>query len=102
MNLIRTVAAVAALAAALPALAQSTTARPGDHPAIVTQRLYAKQGYDYASKFYPHPAWLYLYAEAPKPTRDEAAAMARDAQKQREAPSGAAVPAREVTAVRQN
>ncbi len=23
------------------------------------------QGYDYASKFYPHPAWLYLQAEAP-------------------------------------
>lgn len=22
-------------------------------------------GYDYASKFYPHPAWLYLSAEAP-------------------------------------
>lgn len=24
------------------------------------------QGYDYASKFYPHPAWLYLRAEAPR------------------------------------
>lgn len=23
-------------------------------------------GYDYASKFYPHPAWLYLKAEAPR------------------------------------
>lgn len=25
----------------------------------------ATGGYDYASKFYPHPAWLYLKAEAP-------------------------------------
>jgi hypothetical protein len=27
---------------------------------VVVQRLQARQGYDYASKFYPHPAWLYL------------------------------------------
>lgn len=37
----------------------------GDHPAVVVQRLHATQGYDYASKFYPHPAWLYLQSEEP-------------------------------------
>lgn len=36
-----------------------------DHPAIAVQRALCTQGYDYASKFYPHPAWLYLYPEAP-------------------------------------
>jgi hypothetical protein len=34
----------------------------GEHPAIVARRVIAAQGYDYASKFYPHPAWLYLRA----------------------------------------
>lgn len=32
----------------------------GEHPAIIARRVHAAQGYDYASKFYPHPAWLYL------------------------------------------
>lgn len=36
--------------------------RLGDHPAVAVQRLQAHKGYDYASKFYPHPAWLYLRA----------------------------------------
>ena len=35
---------------------------PGDHPAVVVQRLQRSTGYDCASKFYPHPAWLYLRA----------------------------------------
>jgi hypothetical protein len=47
----------------------------GDHPAVVVQRLYAKQTYDYASKFYPHPAWLYLYSEAPRPMMDHPAVI---------------------------
>ena len=47
----------------------------GDHPAIVVQRLQATQGYDYASKFYPHPAWLYLAAEAPRPMMDHPAVI---------------------------
>ena len=38
----------------------------GDHPAIVVQRLQKTAGYDYASKFYPHPAWMRLYAEQPR------------------------------------
>ncbi len=37
----------------------------GDHPAVVVQRIHKNATYDYASKFYPHPAWLYLYPEAP-------------------------------------
>jgi len=66
MKTFRTPTAVAiALAAAIPALAQETEHRLGDHPAIVVQRLAAQQGYDYASKFYPHPAWLYLLPEEP-------------------------------------
>lgn len=50
----------------LPAVAQTTPApkRLADHPAVAVQRLKARQGYDYASKFYPHPAWLYLRGAA--------------------------------------
>ena len=47
----------------------------GDHPAIVVQRLQKTAGYDYASKFYPHPAMLYLYAEAPRPMMDHPAVI---------------------------
>lgn len=47
----------------------------GEHPAVIVQRLYAKQGYDYASKFYPHPAWLWLYSEAPRPMMDHPAVI---------------------------
>ncbi len=39
--------------------------RRGDHPAVVVQRMHKNATYDYASKFYPHPAWLYLYPAAP-------------------------------------
>ena len=42
----------------------------GDHPAVVVQRLYKTAGYDYASKFYPHPAWMRLYAEPPRDGAD--------------------------------
>jgi hypothetical protein len=48
--------------------------RLGDHPAIVVQRLYKAAGYDYASKFYPHPAGLRLYAEPPHDATDGASA----------------------------
>jgi hypothetical protein len=65
------------LAAALcmPAGAQQTERRPGDHPAVVVQRLHAQQGYDYASKFYPHPAWLHLRADAPHPMMEHPAVI---------------------------
>lgn len=42
------------------------TTRNGEHPAVIQARLAAKAGYDYASKFYPHPAWLALLPEAPR------------------------------------
>ena len=47
----------------------------GDHPAVVVQRLQRTAGYDYASKFYPHPAWLYLSSQPPG-AADEATAGA--------------------------
>ena len=71
MNMLCTTAT--ALAFALPAAALAQQARLGDHPAVVVQRLHAKAGYDYASKFYPHPAWLYLASEAPRPMLDHPA-----------------------------
>ena len=49
--------------------------RLGDHPAVVVQRLHKAAGYDYASKFYPHPAGLRLYMQQPR-DEDDAAAMA--------------------------
>jgi len=66
----------------------------GEHPAVIVQRLHAKQGYDYASKFYPHPAWLWLYAEAPRPMMDHPAVIVAKRQKQLEAqPALAGCPA---------
>jgi hypothetical protein len=56
-----------------PAGAQQAERRAGEHPAVIVQRLHAQQGYDYASKFYPHPAWLYLRAEAPRPMMEHPA-----------------------------
>jgi hypothetical protein len=38
----------------------------GEHPAVLVHRNWSKRGYDYASKMYPHPARLTLYAEAPR------------------------------------
>jgi hypothetical protein len=45
--------------------------RLGDHPAVVVQRLYKAAGYDYASKFYPHPAGLRWVAQPPRDESDE-------------------------------
>lgn len=53
----------------------ATAQKLGDHPAIVVQRLQASAGYDYESKFYPHPAWLYLRAESPRPMSDHPAVI---------------------------
>ncbi len=62
--------------------------RPGDHPAVIVKRLYPTQGYDYASKFYPHPAWLYLLPEAPSaPSEDPALIASRHRQPDRTTPS---------------
>ena len=79
MNAIRTLGAVSmATVVATTLLAHSARAddeaahRLGDHPAIVVQRLSKAAGYDYASKFYPHPAGLRLYAEPPRDATDAA------------------------------
>jgi hypothetical protein len=71
-NVMRTFAIRTAVLAPTLALAfvcaPSASDRPherGDHPAVVVQRLQRDAGYDYASKFYPHPAWMYLYAAPP-------------------------------------
>jgi hypothetical protein len=60
-------AALSALTATLAAYAVENPAvhRLGDHPAVVVQRLQRTAGYDYASKFYPHPAHLYLLPASP-------------------------------------
>lgn len=66
----------------------------GDHPAVVVQRLQAQAGYDYAAKFYPHPAWLYLAAEAPRPMNDHPAVTIARREQQRRAAEEAAAEAR--------
>jgi len=82
MNAIRTLgsasisALVLVLSVAPAARADDEPHRLGDHPAIVVQRLYKSAGYDYASKFYPHPAWLRLYAEQPRDDGDATATAA--------------------------
>jgi hypothetical protein len=75
MTSLCTTATLLAVALCAPAWAQQADRRPGDHPAVIVQRLHAQQGYDYASKFYPHPAWLYLQAEAPRPMMEHPAVI---------------------------
>jgi hypothetical protein len=76
----------------------------GDHPAVVVQRLYKSAGYDYASKFYPHPAWLHLYAAQPHDDADSTA-VADGATESERAPAplsvahGDAAPAKPLTRV---
>ena len=54
-------AALLLIGSALPAAtAEPQAGHLGDHPAVVVQRLHKAAGYDYAAKFYPHPAWLWL------------------------------------------
>jgi hypothetical protein len=62
MNAFLSSAALLTILLAAPAFAQETAPahRNGEHPAVIVKRNYDKQGYDYASKFYPHPAWLYV------------------------------------------
>jgi hypothetical protein len=78
---------------------QQTDRRAGDHPAVIVQRLHAQQGYDYASKFYPHPAWLHLHAEAPHPMMDHPAVIVLK-RNQQEALAAAAKPQLELSAAR--
>ena len=85
MKAMRTLGAVQTLATVGVALLLAPSARAcddsppglGDHPAVVVQRLYKAAGYDYASKFYPHPAGLRLYAEPPRDAVDGGRATGR-------------------------
>lgn len=80
----RTLSITAALMVALAPFMASAQ-KLGDHPAIVVQRVQASAGYDYQGKFYPHPAWLYLSAEAPRTNSDHpAVAMFKRDQQERE------------------
>jgi hypothetical protein len=58
-----------------PSRNDAARARRHDHPALIVQRLHAREGYDYASKFYPHPAWLHLQAQAPHPMMEHPAVI---------------------------
>jgi hypothetical protein len=79
-------ASAAASACVVYAADAAPAAKAGDHPAIAARRVIAAQGYDYASKFYPHPAWLYLSAEAPRPMMDHPAVIVfRRAEHERQA-----------------
>jgi hypothetical protein len=51
------------------------TVRPGDHPAVVVARMQHEAGYDYASKFYLHPARLALESVPPREMGDHPAVM---------------------------
>lgn len=78
---LRATLAACALVSALAGVALATPPEPaahklGDHPAVVVQRLQRQAGYDYASKFYPHPAGLRLHAAQPQDTSVESAAAA--------------------------
>jgi hypothetical protein len=48
------------------AFAHEAEHRLGEHPAVIVKRLSANEGVDYASIFYPHPAWLYWSMEPPR------------------------------------
>jgi hypothetical protein len=81
-----TISLIAAAIATPAAFADPSAAKPGEHPAIAARRVIAAQGYDYASKFYPHPAWLYLSAQAPHPMSDHPAVIVfRRAERERQA-----------------
>ena len=85
MKATRTLGAMSTMATVGAALLLAPSARAGDdpphelgdHPAVVVQRLYKAAGYDYASKFYPDPAGLRWYAQAPRDAADGAQVTAR-------------------------
>lgn len=87
MNTFQTALTAAAIALSAPAMAQQQASehRLNEHPAVAVKRLSEQQGYDYASKFYPHPAWLYLHSASP----DEMMAAAAKRQTAQAGPAAA-------------
>lgn len=92
MNTFHTAACAIAVALPTSAIAQDSEHHLGDHPAIVVQRLHAQQGYDYASKFYPHPAWLYLLPEEPHRMNQHPAVLAFKREQERRQALAATAP----------
>jgi hypothetical protein len=92
MKAITLAAALLAVAITLPVAAQQS-GQLGEHPAVIVKRMYEQQGYDYASKFYPHPAWLYLAGEAPRPMIDHPAVIVARRERERLEAAAAARPA---------
>jgi len=73
------------------AIAQEPAHRLGEHPAVIVKRAAEKQSYDYASKFYPHPAWLYLRGSSePMIAKDDASAAQKQARAEEPAKAAAA------------
>jgi len=101
MNKIFASAAFLTIVFSAPALAQESTHKLGEHPAVLVKRAYEKQGYDYASKFYPHPAWLYLESTAPESVADKSdSKVAKDARERVEGANAAATSAASVSVAR--
>jgi len=101
MNQIFASAAFLTIAFSAPAIAQQPTHQLGEHPAVLAKRAYEKQGYDYASKFYPHPAWLYLESTAPEAVADKSDAKVAPAKGERaEGANAAATTAAEIAVAR--
>ncbi|HEU5293760.1 MAG TPA: hypothetical protein VFU71_03120 [Burkholderiaceae bacterium] len=71
------VVAVGSLVSAVStgAFAQEAEHRLGEHPAVIVKRRSANEAYDYASKFYPHPAGLFLSAEPPRQLHEHPAVV---------------------------
>lgn len=72
---------ILAAALASPAVAEDVKANEpehplGQHPAVIIKERSKNQPYDYAAKFYPHPAWLYLLPKAPESAMEPPADVA--------------------------
>lgn len=55
----------------------------GEHPAVLVYRNWDKRGYDYASKFYLHPARLALESVPPREMGDHPAVLVAKAWRER-------------------
>ncbi|HEY9068604.1 MAG TPA: hypothetical protein VIO33_26695 [Burkholderiaceae bacterium] len=83
--------AALAMTTAAEAQQQQQTEHPlGDHPAVIVKRNWSQRPIDYASTFYPHPAWLYLTSE-PVPGAADAPLVASVDRSRRNAPAAPAL-----------
>lgn len=80
---------------AAPALspAQDAVHRMSEHPAVLVKRQQATATYDYAARFYPHPAWLYLETDRHEMGDHPAVIVARRAAAEAQATAAAAAQA---------